>query len=76
MAQSEKFIEFSKDFISKSDLIKLSEEEALLISGKKDLQEAITTFKLKEKRNYVCYSWQKQDTPLLPEKLEIVQVFQ
>ena len=68
----EKFIEFSKDFISKSDLIKLSEEEALLISGKKDLQEAIATFKLK-KNAIVCVTLGKNGTLLyFQEKLEIV----
>lgn len=68
----EKFIEFSKDFISKSDLIKLSEEEALLISGKKDLQEAITTFKLK-KNAIMCVTLGKNGTLLyFQEKLEIV----
>ena len=45
---SEKFIELSKNFISKSDLIKLSDEEAKLISGKEDLQEAIESFDVKK----------------------------
>lgn len=46
--KTEKFIAYSKEFISKADLIKLSEEEALLISGKNELSDALNEFELKE----------------------------
>lgn len=44
----EKFITYSKEFIAKADVIKLSEEEAKLISGKNELSEALKEFNLKE----------------------------
>ncbi|MDW7660053.1 MAG: carbohydrate kinase [Bacillota bacterium] len=42
---TENFIETAKLFIEKSDLVKLSEEEALLISEKGSLNEAVIFFK-------------------------------
>lgn len=57
------FIELSKDFIAKADFIKLSDEEAKLISGKEDLQEAVGSFKLKDNA-IVCITLGKNGTLL------------
>ncbi len=57
------FIKLSQDFISKADFIKLSDEEAQLISGKEDLQEAIHSFNLKENA-MVCITLGKNGTLL------------
>lgn len=57
------FIKLSQEYISKADFIKLSDEEAQLISGKEDLQEAIKSFNLK-KSTIVCITLGKNGTLL------------
>lgn len=57
------FISYSKNFIAKSDFVKLSDDEAKLISGKQDLQNAIQSFELKENA-VVCITIGKNGTLL------------
>ena len=60
---SQNFIQYSQDFISKADFIKLSDDEAKLISGKEDLQEAIESFRLKQEA-IICVTLGKNGTLL------------
>lgn len=70
--KTSEFIQHSKHFIAKSDFIKLSDDEAKLISGKDDLQEAIQSFTMK-KNAIVCITLGKNGTLLYHQNLfEIV----
>lgn len=67
------FIRLSKDFISKSDFIKLSDEEAQLISEKTDLREAVNSLELKE-NTIVCITLGKKGTLVYHQKkFEIIE---
>lgn len=57
------FIAYSQHFIAQADLVKLSEDEVKLISGKQDLQEAIESLHLKE-HAIVCVTIGKNGTLL------------
>ncbi len=71
--REQEFISLNQEFIAKADFIKLSDEEAQLISGKSDLQEAILSFKLKQNA-IVCVTLGKDGTLLYQnQNFEIIQ---
>ena len=57
----ELFVEYAQEFIELADFIKLSDEEAQLISGKTELQEAIQSLPLKSNA-IVCVTLGKAGT--------------